>query len=340
MTPPASLSPAPNPPDDDEDDYMSMAIVEPSKQEKETSIQRRTRKQREAEIKGRTKPKAEREADEATAREAALATKLNPSNKGAQMMAKLGFKGGALGKANSDARTEPINVLIKEDRGGIGLDSEKKRKFREDMEHEVKRVKAEEGDYRERVRREQEEKRIEGQIIGAQKVAERLDTEAEEAEEAVHTRTDESEGVAGEHEGSIDGSSPNGKANGASTKAQKKAKPLRCINLLWRGVARHRAERERENRMRYDLHQSLSRLPTYDDPDEDKEYKHAFGKEEEEVEEEDPELDAFNMLDPIERLNRLVMYLREAHRYCFWCKFQYPDSSMEGCPGITEEDHD
>ncbi|TKA57852.1 hypothetical protein B0A49_11354 [Cryomyces minteri] len=337
MTPPASLSPAPNPPDDDEDDYMSMAIAEPSKQEKETSIQRRARKQREAEIKARTKPKAEREADEAAAREAALATKLDPSNKGAQMMAKLGFKGGALGKANPDARTEPINVLVKEDRGGIGLDSEKKRKVTEDMEHEAKRVKAEEGDYRERVRREREEKRIEGQIIGAQKVAERLDTEAEEA---VHTGIDESEGVAGEHEGSIDGLSHNGNANGVSTKAQKKAKPLRSINLLWRGVARHRAERERENRMRYDLHQSLSRLPTYDDPDEDKEYKQAFGKEEEEVEEEDLELDEFNMLDPIERLNRLVMYLREAHRYCFWCKFQHPDTSMEGCPGITEEDHD
>lgn len=33
---------------DEDDDYMSMAILEPQKAEKETSIQRRARKQREA----------------------------------------------------------------------------------------------------------------------------------------------------------------------------------------------------------------------------------------------------------------------------------------------------
>lgn len=92
--------------------------------------------------------------------------------------------------------------------------------------------------------------------------------------------------------------------------------------------------------MRYDLHQSLSKLPTYDDPDEDEQYKHALGTEEEELEEEDPELDEFNALEPAIRLTKLVEYLREKHHYCFWCKHQYPDATMEGCPGLTEDDHD
>jgi len=48
----------------------------------------------------------------------------------------------------------------------------------------------------------------------------------------------------------------------------------------------------------------------------------------------------FNALEPGERLNKLVMYLRERHWYCFWCKCRYETGEMEGCPGTTEEDHD
>ena len=98
--------------------------------------------------------------------------------------------------------------------------------------------------------------------------------------------------------------------------------------------------------MRYDLQQSLSRLPTYDDPDEDKDDKRALGKDVvhhtlvEDLEEEDSEPDEFNALDPAERLEKLVEYLRTEYHYCFWCKYTYPDKEMEGCPGLTEEDHD
>lgn len=63
-------------------------------------------------------------------------------------MAKLGFKAGqSLGKAPLDEthadkdkpqqtthRSEPLNLIFKEDRGGIGLDNEKKRKIREEAE--------------------------------------------------------------------------------------------------------------------------------------------------------------------------------------------------------------
>ncbi|KAJ5038769.1 uncharacterized protein L3040_006448 [Drepanopeziza brunnea f. sp. 'multigermtubi'] len=317
--------------DEEEDDYMNMVIADPAEPKaKETSMQRRRRLQREAEIRGRVKSKAELAEEEKAAREKALSKSMlmDPAastNKGLAMMAKMGFKPGvALGsKNNTGARTEPIGVFIKEDRGGIGLDTEKKRKFREEVEREGKRVKAEEGDYRERVRREREEARLEGLVGSAMRVAERMNEEREEEEEA-----------------SAILQSKDVKKRTISTK------PLKQVNILWRGLVRKREEKERDRRMRYDLHQSLSRLPTYNDEDEDKDDKRALGKDRvqhtlvEDLEEEDPDLDAFNALDPADRLQKLVVHLREAYNYCFWCKFSYPDKAMEGCPGLTEEDHD
>ncbi|KAG7435966.1 G patch domain-containing protein 11 [Fusarium oxysporum f. sp. raphani] len=98
--------------------------------------------------------------------------------------------------------------------------------------------------------------------------------------------------------------------------------------------------------MRYDLEQSLSRLPTYEDDQEDADDKRALGKGHtvyataEDLDEEDEELDQFNELEIGERLKSVLEYLREKHQYCFWCKMAYPDAEMEGCPGLTEEDHD
>lgn len=325
--PPAPTNPSAGA-EPEEDDYMNMTFSEPTTTKTETSIQRRVRKQREAEMKSRAKTRAEIEAEESAVREAALATSIDSSNKGFRMMQKLGFKGGALGKEGAEARTEPIRVVMKEDRGGVGMEAEKKRKFREEVEGEVKRVKEDEGEYRERVRREREEKRVEGQVVSAMGVAERLDekTEAERIER---------EGVSEVAEPQQDVEAPASKEPHRQT-----SKPLHRINVLWRGLVRHRIEKERNRRARYDLHQSLSRLPTYEDPDEDADFKHAMGTEEEVLEEEDPELDAFLALEPREKLEKLVAYLRERFRYCFWCKYEYPDEGMEGCPGVTEEDHD
>ena len=243
------------------------------------------------------------------------------------MMAKLGFKpGNTLGAStNPHARVEPLGVNVKEDRGGIGLDSEKKRKFREEMEGEAKRVKAEEGEYRERVAREREDRRLEGLIGGAMKVAERMDTE------------EESQAIPDAVEDYIVGADT---AATLENEVKRKSKPTGQINVLWRSLVRQREEKERERRMRHDLQQSLPRNAKHEDSEEDEHDRLAFGDEEEEVDEEDPELNDFNALEPAERLNRLVGYLREKYNYCFWCKFQYSDPDMEGCPGVTEEDHD
>ena len=301
--------------EDGEDDYLSMSFDEPTT--KETSLQRTARLKREAAARGHVPSKAERAAQAQAARETALATELDGTNKGAQMMAKIGFKGGALGRTE-DARTRPIEINIKDDRGGIGMESEKKRKIREaaeQMEGQEKRQKADEGEYRERNRREREEKRNEGQMWSAMRVLENFETGGD--------------GIGKEEAGE------DGVQIVDSTHL-----PLRSIDVLWRPMVKRRREREHERRMRYDMAQSLSRRADYDDPDADGDDKLAFGTEvEEDLEENDDELEAFEALSFAERLERIILRLREKYHYCFWCKFKYPDDTMDGCPGLTEDEH-
>ncbi|KAH8837561.1 hypothetical protein MCOR27_001694 [Pyricularia oryzae] len=329
--------------EEEEDDYMNMVFTDPAPSAPETSLQRRQRERREAAERARHKSKAELAAEEADKREAALARSLihedngssgsgmaaKKKSKGLAMMAKMGFRAGqGLGAPEGQqGRTEPVRIVVREDRGGIGLDGERKRKMREaygDGEDgegsKARKVVVDEGEYRERVAREREEMRLERVLGAAQKVAEKMGDEKEEEQEQ-------------------------DKVGGQETK---KPRPLKSVNVLWRGLVRQREEAERERRMRHDLQQSLSRLPTYEDDEEDEDDRRALGKDGkkaplvvfEDLDEEDPELDDFNAKGAAERLQSVVDHLRSAHRYCFWCKYRYTDEEMEGCPGRTEEDHD
>lgn len=277
-------------------------------------------------------------------------------------MAKLGFKpgeglgrragpenaAGENGKEAKSGRSEPLNLVFKEDRAGIGLDSERKRKLREEAEEVVKKAKVEEGDYRDRVRAERETRRVEGQIYGAQKVAEKLDLEAEGED------VEKEEKNGGVEEGEGEDENEDGRRKEPT---RKKAKPTNKINVLYRGMVREREDREKSILARHALHTSLPssffpnpRLPGFEDGSMEKEDRQALGTKredpatllEQELEEEDPELDEFNALEPADRLMKLVMYLRETYGYCFWCKYRYTDSEEleEACPGVTEEDHD
>ncbi|KAI1208803.1 uncharacterized protein F4807DRAFT_134508 [Annulohypoxylon truncatum] len=318
--------------EDDEDDYMNMTFGEETKTV-ETSLQRRQRLRREGEIKGRVKSKAEQAAEERAEREEALSQSLLETarakkSKGFAMMAKMGFKPGvALGsKENAEnARLEPLRPEMKEDRGGIGLDSERKRRLNEAAEGVEKKRKVDETEFRDRVRREREQARMEKLVYAGMKVCEKLDEE---------------KGLDGTQETNSD------EEDGAKKKRTLSTRPLKSISVVWRGLIRSREEAERDRRMRHDLEQSSTRLPTYVDDLDDEDDKKAMGKtsvayvQVEDLEEEDPELDEFNALEVEERLRRLVEYLRKEHNYCFWCKCDYPDENMDGCPGFTEEDHD
>lgn len=319
---------------DEDDDYMNMTFGEESK-EVESSLQRRQRLRREGEIKGRVKSKAELAAEERDAREAALSKSMLEGaqarkSKGLAMMAKMGFKGGALGsKENADARVEPIRPEIRDDRGGIGLDAERKRKLRDAAENAEKKVKVDENDFRERVRREREVARCERQVYAAMKVCERMDEEKQQQQAGSAAEEDEDSGEE------------------KKKKRTLSTRPLKSIPVVWRGLIRRREEAERDRRMKHDLQQSsTTRLPTYEDDLEDEDDKKAMGVGQttyalvEDLDEEDPELDEFDALEADDKLRRLVEHLRSVYHYCFWCKFEYPDGTMDGCPGLTEEDHD
>lgn len=282
--------------------------------------------------------------------------------------------------ARRDPAVEPIRITMKEDRGGIGLAAARKRALA-DAAAENERLGGppakqprvmDPAEFRERSRREREARRWEAQVVAAQKVCERMEEERElgarQGEEdarqlravaaAVRGETTEEEDAGGDDGAETDsdrGEDEDKDKDGAARRRRRPLsdRPLKSINVLWRGLARAREEAERDRRMRYDLEQSLptlsARLPTYDDGDaEDADDRVALGRTPlkpayvpvQDLEEDDDELDAFAALEPDERLRRLVAFLRAEHRYCFWCKCAYPDAEMDGCPGMTEEDHD
>ena len=318
---------------DEEDDYLTMSILDEPDAQYESSIQRRARKLREAELRSQPKSKSQLERESRQARETALSSSIlesNPENKGAKLLAKLGYKGGPLGAGeDANARIEPLNLTMKEDRSGIGHESEAKRKFREEAKAlgiETKKRKVDEDDFQDRVRKEREERRKEGQLFAAMRVAERLEDTEHEGDQDLDRKAKQEFG------------------------SQTRHRSIKSIPVVWRELVRHRTEQEREKRMKEAVKASLpqSRLPRFEDPDEDEDDKIALGKEteravweeeEEEEEEEDHELDEFNALEASERLQKLIEYLRKEHRYCFWCKYQYPDEAMEGCSGLTEDEH-
>ncbi|OAQ95996.1 hypothetical protein LLEC1_07526 [Akanthomyces lecanii] len=196
---------------------------------------------------------------------------------------------------------------------------------------DAKAPKLDPDEYRERVRKEREDARLEQQFFAAQRLAERMDDERSDEVGAKADADDEDSGA---------------EAGSKKREASNSSRPLKSVSILYRGLVRHREEKERDRRMRHDLEQSLSRLPTYEEEDDDPDYKTALGKAgtvyttAEDLDEEDPEQDEFDALDVRERLERLLKHLREQHRYCFWCKMAYPDAEMDGCPGLTEEEHD
>ena len=157
------------------------------------------------------------------------------------------------------------------------------------------------------------------QAHAAQKVAERLDIEQEEK---------------------ISGS-------GDSKLTPVEKRPLKSLNVLWRGLIKERREREANENMKREVQNSLTyRKPDFaesdDEEDSSKPSKQRNVVEffEQDLEDEDDELEEFNALTPVERLDRVAQYLRSTHLYCFWCKSKYDDADFLGCPGPTEEAHE
>nr|POE48340.1 g patch domain-containing protein 11 [Quercus suber] len=315
--------------DEEEDDYMNMTFdgLEFQKQP-ETNFQRLIRERKEAAERDRPKTVAERAEMARVAREEALATPLPPTNRGAMMMAKMGYKpGSALGKSEN-ALMKPIEVVVKSGRGGIGADSAKKRKLQEmaeKVEAENKRQEVSALNYRDRLAKDQEEKRIEAVMWSAMRTLERI--------EILGGKTYE-EGASEDK-----GTTPFADSDPDDTK------PLTEINFLYRDVVARRREKDQQKLLRsHDGFLLPSKQEHYaGDQDDDKDDKFTFVADDHDSAEQKPEdndeFTAFQGLSVADRLERVVVELRNNHFYCFWCKFKYPDSQMLGCPGASEDEH-
>jgi hypothetical protein len=331
--------------EEEEEDYMSMTLPTTttttnttSSNPKKTSLQLQREKRHLASLRAHQKPKRQLEAEAAATRDLALATstletQYAASSKGALIMAKMGFKPGqALGRATQNGRKEPVQILLKQGKGGIGADAEAKKRAREDMEALQGREKARkvgEGEFRDRMAREREEKRLEGVWWGAMKVCERFDNDDDDAEEEEASTT----------------TAP----TSTQKKKQEQVNKEKKVTLLYRPLLQKRLHQTKQKQ----LHKSaLDALSSYHhDPEADTHDKIALGldaeikdeyPDQEEEGQEDAELQDYLALQVHERVGKVVAYLRERYGYCFWCKYRYAsvEEMDEACPGLEEEMHD
>ncbi|KAI8379803.1 uncharacterized protein BYT42DRAFT_614067 [Radiomyces spectabilis] len=167
--------------EDDEEDYMSSRLLEQAseyeKQRKDTTYTERRKQQlREQQKKGYIKPRKQLE-DEA--RQEGLKKTLDPSNKGAKMLMKMGFKHGmALGKETEGALIEPIAIEQKLGRSGLGMATSLKRAREEEVKAEEehrKRTEIDPDDFREAMAARANEARLSRRIHAAAVICERLD---------------------------------------------------------------------------------------------------------------------------------------------------------------------
>ncbi|EXX60596.1 hypothetical protein RirG_178520 [Rhizophagus irregularis DAOM 197198w] len=161
--------------DSDPDDYMSSKfLTEPPPEPSHSLTYAERRRRKQLLNKSYNKPRRELENDY---REQALAKRIDTEENespGLKLLKKMGYEQGK-GLGNS-GRTEPIKFELKQDKLGLGMATEIKHKAQAELAKVAKRAKFEEDSFRERVRQENLEKRVEGQLRKLQNICETLDT--------------------------------------------------------------------------------------------------------------------------------------------------------------------
>ncbi|KAF9135865.1 hypothetical protein BGW39_010680 [Mortierella sp. 14UC] len=362
--------------EEEEEDYMSEAflnslVAESAKPKSNTNMtysERRRQKEREH-LANLPKPLHVREKE---AREQGLEKEIGEDNKGMAMLLKMGFKkGGTLGasKSSSDHTTgsasaespgstppsisgssalrAPLAIQIKQGRGGLGMDTSRKRQAEDDLqkqEQEVHRV-FDEG-FRGQKRDQFEQEKRKRQLGAARAICMTLDAKKNglytDLEVAVATKE-------GKGQGERDGR----RSNRFWWIADSMPDEILGTKLMGPGAEvsvdmEHDKEQEQRAEGRAFDHS--------DDEDGDLERTKAKrarlessvsqGLDQEEVllDEEPPkwgERPHFAQLEIHEKLEEVVAYLRKEHSYCFWCSAQYdgPEDISENCPGESEDDH-
>ncbi|KAK3846211.1 MAG: hypothetical protein J3R72DRAFT_486953 [Linnemannia gamsii] len=363
--------------EEEEEDYMSEAFLnslvaesaKPKANAHMTYSERRRQKEREH-LANLPKPLHVREKE---AREQGLEKEIGEDNKGMAMLLKMGFKkGGTLGaaKASSDQTTSsastespgstppstsgnsalraPLAIQIKQGRGGLGMDTSRKRQAEEDLqkqEQDVHRV-FDEG-FRGQKRDQFEQEKRKRQLGAARAICMTLDAKKAEANSSLESAAQKEERGEGEREG--------WRSNKFWWISDSMPDEVLGTKLMGPG-AEILNDLDLEQEQEQEQGAKGRAFDHSDDEDGDLERNKAkrirlntsvpqgLDKEEPLQDEEPPkwgERPRFAQLEVHEKLEEVVAYLRSEHSYCFWCSAQYdgPEDISENCPGEFEDDH-
>ncbi|KAK9466357.1 hypothetical protein V1512DRAFT_276367 [Lipomyces arxii] len=303
--------------EDSEEDYMKMTIHDVPKLDP-TYTERRQQTIRQQELKSRTKAPLIIQREKL---QKGLDTSLIPqsdddnstNNVALSIMKKMGFiPGQALGKSNqADNVNDPLRVALKYDRAGIGMEESIRRQLQQQQDEATAQDKAQQESYLERVKQEQTEKKLIAQVHAAQKVCQELDVSSDpRLESTLFEHTTSSRNI-------LD------------------VPTIRTVNFLWRGLIIEQQTAAQEKLLRKRI---LDRPVSLDAEPED------FAQIEELTPEDfvDDELTEFDAIEPAQKLQVILEYLRQKYAYCFWCGCKYDDQAdlNENCPGINEVDHE
>lgn len=183
---------------DEEDDYMSNAFIVPQANDKPKDNFSTWRKRRlnikdekphNSEEKSQIKrPKKQKELQKET-REKGLSTAITSDNLGFKLMAKMGYKSGeGLGKSSA-GRKEPIPIVIKSSRSGLGKEAREKEKMERKLKVQMAAMKARQRmnqvlqkDFQSRMRDQYAEQTFERDLYKSQKVCHQLDCDKDISE--------------------------------------------------------------------------------------------------------------------------------------------------------------
>ncbi|KAJ3047188.1 hypothetical protein HK097_000153 [Rhizophlyctis rosea] len=313
---------------DEEDDYMSEAILAgvPTEMKRSSTYSERRKQQLQSQQqRGYNKPKdqAEREA-----REEGLASHIPEDNKGFQMLTKMGYKKGeALGPSSSNPSpnssmtplTTPIPIHLKHDRLGLGIpstDPTPSRKRKAELETQTSaELDEEQDDFRHKKNQEFELNQIRRDVKNSRITCEQLDLRMgwERNEFWISKPPEEVE----KEEDGTEGSGGGGL--GTAVKG----------DVDVRGEQGEKVEYERE---------VMDIEDDDDDSDglEDKLVHANVAQDRENI------ATPFQELEPPKQLEQVTTYLRNKHFYCLWCGCAYRDADelKDLCQGPTRDDHD
>lgn len=312
--------------EDDEDDYLKMEFKDiPDEKSRILGYSDiRKRKLREQEERAQTKSShvIEIERRDEKLNESLFLRESFKRSKALDIMKRMGYvEGQVLGISETEPVNnqkedpdkaippEPIPIQVKNsgDRSGIGHATEQKRKLAEAIKALEQEQETHIADFIDVKRSEKEKEHLAKNLLAAMRICEQIELDPDQDSSKM---------------------------------------ALKDINVVWRALLRDRRRLTHDHKLRSMLLGKEDRnklmvgiIPSMgNDAEKTKVIEEC---EEEDIDNEDKELEAFESLDIYDRLELVLDYLREKHYYCFWCgtRYQDQDDMDSSCPGPDEEQH-